>query len=441
MCMHKTMIFPVCLGILLVGIVMVPSAFAIFPDPEKDPRDYLVRYYTEPDYQAWFDKNYPNDTIEDKVGYSKKIVTDDYYVDQLFDFAMKYPSVNYLVQETARSLDEDMSGLVAFHFGGTDDWAGGYILFYNQRDVNDIYYDDLLYYYQEIPTSAAGEDEEGVSVQIKVNNKTWENDGIRDIIRFESSLSTFYNDNFYVEELRDTTHETKDVTVIILYPNGDEFSFIFDTRAETYSKDVKEFDKIVDSFYVGETEKLSDLLEDYAPELKSVAAEPSGGCGPGTVLVDGVCQLAPVESSGGCGQGTVLVDGVCQLAPQESNDGCGQGTVLVDGVCQLAKTGSPFNILSGSTIEPLYIVIGAVAVGGGIVGIVFAVRRGSGGTKRPKPARQDLDDYESQYLAGQGQRPSPKPAETRQTSSSCNNCGARLKPAAKFCGQCGSPRS
>jgi hypothetical protein len=149
----------------------------------------------------------------------------------------------------------------------------------------------------------------------------------------------------------------------------------------------------------------------------------------------------PKQASGGCGTGTVLVDGVCQLAPQESNDGCGAGTVMVNGVCQLAKTSSPFNILSGSTIEPLYIVIGAVAVGAAIIGIVFAVRRGSSGTSTPKPARQDVEDYESQYLARQGQRPSRKPAETGQTSWTCNNCGARLKPIAKFCGQCGTPRS
>jgi len=148
-------------------------------------------------------------------------------------------------------------------------------------------------------------------------------------------------------------------------------------------------------------------------------------------------MLPSVFAAGGCGEGTVLVDGVCQLAPVESS-GCGEGTVLVNGVCQHAKTGSPFNILSGSTIEPLYIVIGAVAVGGGIVGAVFAVRRGSGGTKRPKHAEQDLDDYESQYLARQGQRSSPKPAETRPTSAFCNSCGKPLKPTAKFCGKCGS---
>ena len=33
----------------------------------------------------------------------------------------------------------------------------------------------------------------------------------------------------------------------------------------------------------------------------------------------------------------------------------------------------------------------------------------------------------------------PKPAETRQTSSSCNSCGKSLKPTAKFCGKCGTP--
>jgi hypothetical protein len=159
------------------------------------------------------------------------------------------------------------------------------------------------------------------------------------------------------------------------------------------------------------------------------------------ILLLGIVITPSVFAAGGCGEGTVLVDGVCQLAPQESNDGCGAGTVMVNGVCQLAKTGSPFNILSGSTIEPLYIAGGAAAIGAAIIGIVFAVKRGSGGTSAPKPARQDLDDYEDQYLRRQGQRPRPKPAETRQISSSCNSCGKPLKPTAKFCGGCGTPSS
>jgi len=148
------------------------------------------------------------------------------------------------------------------------------------------------------------------------------------------------------------------------------------------------------------------------------------------ILLLGIVITPSVFAGDGCGTGTVLVDGVCQLAPVESS-GCGEGTVLVNGVCQLSGS-------SGTSIPPLYIAGGAVAIGAAVIGIVFAVRRGSGGTSAPKPARQDLEDYEDQYLRRQGQRPRPKPAEARQTSSPCNSCGRPLKPTAKFCGKCGS---
>ena len=149
------------------------------------------------------------------------------------------------------------------------------------------------------------------------------------------------------------------------------------------------------------------------------------------ILLLGIVITPSVFAGDGCGTGTVLVDGVCQLAPQESNDGCGAGTVMVNGVCQLDKS-------SGGSIPPLYIAGGAAAIGAAIIGIVFAVKRGSGGTSTPKPARQDLDDYESEYLARQGVESSPKPAEPKQTSSFCDSCGKPLKPTAKFCGKCGS---
>ena len=150
------------------------------------------------------------------------------------------------------------------------------------------------------------------------------------------------------------------------------------------------------------------------------------------ILLVGIVMIPGVFAADGCGTGTILVAGVCQLAPIESS-GCGEGTVLVNGVCQLSGS-------SGTSIPPLYIAGGAAVIGGAIIGIVFAVKRGSSGTSTPKPASQDLDDYESKYLARQGQRPSPKPAEARQTSSSCNSCGKSLRPTAKFCGGCGSPR-
>ena len=56
------------------------------------------------------------------------------------------------------------------------------------------------------------------------------------------------------------------------------------------------------------------------------------------------------------------------------------------------------------------------------------------GFTKPKPAREELEEYESKYVAR-------KPAEKKETSSSCSNCGKPLKPMAKFCGGCGTPRS
>jgi hypothetical protein len=45
------------------------SQIADFVDPNKKPEYYLDRYYNEPGYQSWFDKNYPKLTIEEAVGY------------------------------------------------------------------------------------------------------------------------------------------------------------------------------------------------------------------------------------------------------------------------------------------------------------------------------------------------------------------------------------
>ena len=145
------------------------------------------------------------------------------------------------------------------------------------------------------------------------------------------------------------------------------------------------------------------------------------------ILLLGIVITPSVFAGDGCGTGTVLVDGVCQLSDDRGNvlpigsGGCGTGTKMVDGVCHLDNS---FNI-SG------YVGAGAAAIGAAIIGIIFVVRRGSGGTSTPKPAREELEEYESRYIAR-------KPAEKKETSSSCNSCGTRLKPTAKFCGKCGS---
>ena len=56
------------------------------------------------------------------------------------------------------------------------------------------------------------------------------------------------------------------------------------------------------------------------------------------IMLLGVMITPIAFAADGCGQGTVLVDGVCQLAPKESDDGCGAGTVMVNGVCPVSYT-------------------------------------------------------------------------------------------------------
>ena len=48
---------------LLVSSTKVPG----FPDPEKDLQHYLDRYENEPKYKEWFDKNFPDQTIQNVV--------------------------------------------------------------------------------------------------------------------------------------------------------------------------------------------------------------------------------------------------------------------------------------------------------------------------------------------------------------------------------------
>ena len=140
------------------------------------------------------------------------------------------------------------------------------------------------------------------------------------------------------------------------------------------------------------------------------------------IFLAGIVMI-PVAFAG-CGPGTVLVDGVCELAPTpESSTACGSGTTLVDGVCELDETTKSDSM----SIEPLYIIIAVVAIGG-IVGAVAVAKRGS---KAPKSVQQESVTRERIKT----------PPETKESSEFCQSCGTSLKPAARFCGKCGTPRS
>jgi hypothetical protein len=52
------------------------SRIANFVDSSKDPQYYVDRYYNEKSYKSWFDRNYPQLTIEQAVGITDEITED-----------------------------------------------------------------------------------------------------------------------------------------------------------------------------------------------------------------------------------------------------------------------------------------------------------------------------------------------------------------------------
>jgi len=54
--------------------IITTSQIADFIDSSKDPQHYIDRYYNEPFYKSWFDRNYPELTIEEAVGKMDDIV-------------------------------------------------------------------------------------------------------------------------------------------------------------------------------------------------------------------------------------------------------------------------------------------------------------------------------------------------------------------------------
>ena len=138
------------------------------------------------------------------------------------------------------------------------------------------------------------------------------------------------------------------------------------------------------------------------------------------IFLAGIVMIPGVFADDGCGPGTVLVNGVCELALEEPGEGCGSGTVMVNGVCELDETTKSTSM----SIEPLYVIIAVVAIGG-VIGGVFAVRKGS---KTAKPTQEEPKRIKTSV-------------ETKEVSESCQSCGTSLKPRARFCGKCGTPCS
>ena len=198
---------------------------------------------------------------------SEKIFGDDYYVDENFGFAIKIPYGGYVDNE-AITVDSSRA-LTSFQFGGDDVWQSVIVIHFFQEDPDLIYYDDLLYYFSELPNTAGGE----YTQQIKITNEQIENQGDRYKITYEFTTKDSYPTDFFLSDYAGRTFTDGNKIVVFLYPNGDWYELIFNSDISVYSKDVKNFDSSVDTFYVGNVKRISSNTDSSYP-----TAPEGGGC-------------------------------------------------------------------------------------------------------------------------------------------------------------------
>ena len=105
--------------------------------------------------------------------------------------------------------------------------------------------------------------------------------------------------------------------------------------------------------------------------------------------------------------------------------GCGEGTVLVNGVCQLAE---PVDASRPDTFTGMMFVL--IVVGILVPIIIIPLIRYRKSVNMTQSTSKKIE-----------RKPSQKPAKKKETSAFCENCGNTLNPKAKFCGSCGTARS
>lgn len=90
-----------------------------FFDSSKEPQHYLDRYYNEPTYKSWFDRNYPDFTIEEAVGYGNDVKHPKTTVEQFMENEiLPEADATLLVQHTTQPRNNSENAQIILAVGG-----------------------------------------------------------------------------------------------------------------------------------------------------------------------------------------------------------------------------------------------------------------------------------------------------------------------------------
>jgi len=136
---------------------------------------------------------------------------------------------------------------------------------------------------------------------------------------------------------------------------------------------------------------------------------------------------------------------------QQTGSGCGEGTVLINGVCQLSEdvdvTGqNAFNAIAGFIVFGIISIIAII-----IIIIIIAIlikRRGKKRKTKTKDVKPNLENNDNKQVLDPYIEDKPEMSETvkrikakhtlHSRNTFCEECGAQLRILQKFCGKCGA---
>lgn len=111
--------------------VFAETQLANFVDPDKNPQYYLDRYYNESTYKSWFDRNYPDITIEEAIG----INNDDSVIDSILEKELIQKADASLVYQESVETNNSETAHMILAIGGLGILFGA--VYGIKRKVND----------------------------------------------------------------------------------------------------------------------------------------------------------------------------------------------------------------------------------------------------------------------------------------------------------------
>ena len=186
--------------------------------------------------------------------------------------------------------------------------------------MEGINLDNLLDYYSNLPKGT-----DPYIQQIKINDQSVIQDkNGRYKITYEFSTISKYPEDYKDIDLAGKTDSSLESVVILLYPNGDRYEFILNSEPDAYDHDLLSFYNSVNTFYVGKTEKLSDVMSAYNSNANTESATQKIDQVPNSQNTpDPEPEPEPATEQSQCGQGTHLQNGICVLDQVNSSKSSG----------------------------------------------------------------------------------------------------------------------